>query len=872
MEHMSYRISPGEKTTSNSNGFKDMPPFLQPMINTHSPCHRWPMHLPALVEATKVVLKELSGTATVSALASFPVPSTASTTAGETEAKGVEADFNDLESRKRTKFLGTRKEPQFGPKSVKVEVATIKSHSPLNPIRKADIPLALKPLGYFTDGIAVAVTEENALATQEPTERCNPHPLRELLAPSDSGLLPKTRADCTRVGALGKIWNGSPAAEIVAALGESSLRLATAAYEGLESSPSDVGGSRWQPRRGAETRFSGNSYAKLSLVDLPLSPKAPSSRRHCRATGPKGGMRPFYSPPVSSKRHSRICQRTPLGGRETKVPPNPVRASSPQYPTIRLARSACQNELPPDKGRCLNVQRKYNIDSGSQKSSCVESINFQYTGEVPAHNNPVCCCNMRSLSAMRNTSSATHFRSSELKQQEREKCVINLATPSPIASNASSFSQSVRKDFEGQGRSPKRLPPAGLGRHDPITSKYYATAASQAEGEDQFLALLQQSLGILQREASRCFATSQASMKQKLCVELQREKQLRLRLQQEHQHASAAVCAELSSMREQHKKDQRRLEKLLVISLNRKEAHDAVCLLRMAWRGWQQQRRLKRRQSQLQKVLQRRCVLLLLLRTFSPWRSATIRRTLVQQQQRAHQMIQHETDRLGQAHLEGMQQQQQQLARLQQQLSSETRLCECLKQSLIAIAGGGAIRGAFQGAVKPTASITTPVASESLSSGIFKGKRQQQRMPTEGIRHKQTPLAVVGMNVNLGDRRNQEQLQVGHKTLEFNALQQLPCWNWTQQNMGFGHFSSPSTAKKAISGAMKCPMDTRGRRVKFMDEEAHQQHQKQQPLTNPSTKPHYAVHLEKSDAVLGCSSPFGLDNQAHKDRRWTPAA
>ena len=831
---------PCRATSEERHALMRMPPFLQPLAGCRRPNRGGPC--PAAPKARKGATQEEGQRKGGAALPLLPAPSTASTVTAESSTKASDGPGTEATSGEREVSPDIRIIQEAHPTSVPPSrrPTTEKQGEPLAPLVSETSPANSKELGVFPAvAKSAAASEESALVTKHERMSSNScGPMKPPNSPVGEALLSPASASEKRAGAAGGKQelegnsSGLPydpqVARLAAALAASSLRLAAAAEEGLDSSPSNFGGRPWLLERGPRVPTPEYSTAEFLLTESPPTPQTTSSRTHRQAMGRPPFRRGFLVPKSPAVGKGQVFLQSPPQG----------------SPSKHVSTRRCHTEGRKEKTAGGNRKRQSGECSIPQESRLARLNEQPCRAALLPIGEPQSCCNTSSPRAVGST-----WSSSSGSSKSRQKgCSMPLNTanspPSRVAL-VSSSAQALGEVLDLPIRSAEGPPLLQKqGRDGTAHSGSTSSLAPAAEEEEQFCLLLQHSLGMLRREAARCFASSQASVKQKLWGQLQQERLLRLHEQEEHQNAAATAAAELASLRARSIEDYSRTRKLLHICCRRQETEDASKLVITAWRGWQVQRLLRRRCIQIQHVVQKRRLFLLLLRTFSPWRAAAARRVAAQRQQTAQRLLQQEVQRLEQVHLDGRQQQEQQLLRLQQQLAGEARLRECLQRSLVGIFAGEGLGVPLQGNPKPSPSAGAP------PSGILKGKRQQPRRLREQLLLQQKPLAVVGMHSTLRERGNaahQPQLQQRQhqKLRQHGVIQRASYWQGPLQERSIGamDFSMAGTSAPT-PGTANDKLGAPGRRVKFMDDELQQQQQQQEQLmllasllaTSPSSR------------------------------------
>ncbi|KAL8455640.1 hypothetical protein Emag_000533 [Eimeria magna] len=596
-----------------------------------------------------------------------------------------------------------------------------------------------------------------------------------------------------------------PIARLATALAASSLRLAAAAEEGLESSPphsrsSWCLGLRAPPPAKVNTASSLDTFEPVTRTTNPQrrckKPSACQAALHLGAAVAKGPG--ICSCTASSK-------SSPNGAMQHVSPEDPPGYYFQQHP--RKAPLTRMKAAPVSTSPVSTLGHKVASLSRRNVHRCSEGGPSQ---------------------AAHDTSSGS-CRSCRQRQEERASFLwatlsspnLGVVTPSsPVLRN---------EHLQGASRLPLMNAPSPLSQMNQAQVRKQdcsATVTSLPE-EEQFSLLLQHSMLLLKREAARCFASSQASTKQKLWREWQQERMLRLQEQQEHRVALANAAAELELVRASRDCNRSRTERLLGISCRRKTAHDDSGLLVCAWRAWQQHRILLRRRKQVERVSQQRRLLLLLLRTFLPWRAAAFRCRAERQQRRSQRLMQQEMQRLEQMHVERKTRQQQQLLQLRQQLAGVTWLRQCLEQSLVGVVadgtGGNVTRGEARrrSFAEAGGSITAPrgVLLKAKQKQKQRDLKDQQCLP---IRQK-SPLTLFGMNANPKGREASGRLLKQHQHLERDQSVHRPRQAWTIQAPTKGPSGSDCESARSQLGA-------KNQRVRFVDAKSTLQGNTQQLL------------------------------------------
>ncbi|CDJ27935.1 uncharacterized protein EMH_0096680 [Eimeria mitis] len=844
-----------------------VPPFLNPLVKPDLPNHGRPSSNAASSKITKTAPKEQAATSREGAASLPSAPSTASTTTAET-TKVADAPFRDPSREK----VGVSAAPSTLEKTQQLAAQGDAGTARRKPLQVASSPVSLAGTYKSTDPVVPApgvgsVLDKQSSAMQQQT-RLNQDNV------SLKGTLPlmRTAQRTAQEGTEGTTVKAMPynssLACLVAALGASSLRLAAAAEEGLDSSPSDNGSRIFQTSEQYRIRRSGSAATELLQSVSPSTPETNSlafPQRQSSAFTRRFLPAPKTTAMARSRRKLPHSSDVSRSSRFQETPLQPPQQNSPTKAVLRADRG---NDT---TGQKQIVNRHYIMDpilldlpvNGPSNEPTVSGVS-QGSEVLPCRNT---CSPVAAGSTPSNNSGAKKSTQEIHTTLSEEATAIPTSIPDGIP-------------WESHRRSPE-LPLLAHGTHRVETVGLdCASEAYHGEEEHQFSLLLQHSLGLLRREAARCFASSQASVKQKLWRELQHERHLRLQLQQEHQVGFAAAEAELVSLRAQKVEEHERLEKILEISCRRRRTEEGSQLLRFAWKGWQLQRVLTGRLKKLQQALQQRRLFMLQLRTFLPWRAAAARRTVEQQIERAQRFFQQEMQRLGQAHLESTQRQQQELRNLQQQLNSEIHLRECLQQSLIGLVAGGGV-GAPQGGQTSSPGDTISFAS-APSSGILNTKRQQRSKAPENRTRRQRVLRVVGTQSNLRSRQtlasqNKSGQPLDEKLQQCDYAARQPWWHWVSQNAGLGISAPllPTLYKGDPRAASGFEADT-GRRVKFTDELANQEQQSQQQklllLANLLSEPFPQRHSCSRAVSGGPSSAQVCSNQHCSPSGLAPAS
>ncbi|KAL8272295.1 hypothetical protein Esti_003781 [Eimeria stiedai] len=556
-----------------------------------------------------------------------------------------------------------------------------------------------------------------------------------------------------------------PIARLATALAASSLRLTAAAEEGLESSPPQSKACWWGIGGSTAARKSSQDGAVQRVS--PEKPPDPYFQQETRKALPCCSRVPSAFTPVGKMRQTRMKSASA--------------SASPACTVGHTAVSLSQRD----------AQR------------CIEG----------------------SISQAASSTSSESCRSCRQRREERARFLRTPASSPNIRGMTPSNPLLIKEHMQAGNRLPVVKPPSPLSQKDQVQVKQEACSSSvtSAPEEEQFCLLLQHYMGLLKREAARCFASSQASTKQKLWGELQQERLLRLQEQQEHQAAAATAAAELEFLRANRDGNRSRTERLLEISCSRKTADDDSRLLVCAWRAWLQHRWLVRKRKQVEKLSQQRRLLLLLLRTFLPWRAAASECRAERQQRRAQRLMQQELQRLEQIHLEGKSRQQQQLLQLHQQLAAEIWLRECLQQSLVGVVAGATVgnltRSEARGRSSAEAGVAMTASRALLKTTQKKNPRDQKShnyLPTR----RESPLAVFGMHANPKGREASVRQLKQHQHLEREQSLHRQRQEWATQVPAEG-------ASGSDSGSVRSQLGPKSRRVKFVDENLNLQHNQQ---------------------------------------------
>ncbi|CDI80915.1 hypothetical protein, conserved [Eimeria acervulina] len=788
-----------------------VPPFLQPVVNAHyTSCGRQ-SPASASEKVGKAAPKEQAATSKNGRLPS--APSTASTTTAETTTKVTVAPSREpLHGNMRAAAtLLACKETQVNPAQGDAGTISGKTFqeepspaSALNPHKSTHLSVPAAFEGCSVPDKQCSAMKQRTHSNEDTlAKKGTLQSIRDIRATAEEG------SEGTKCK--GMQYDQS-VARLVAALGASSLRLAAAAEEGLDSSSSDDRSRTWQHSERSPIRTSVNAETDPLRTVSPSTPatnslaftqtrSSPFTRRVPSTPKAAAKSRRKLSPFVDVSRNRRSqesAQQTPSQRSLTKERLRAGRRSD----TINQKQIVNHHH----KFEAILLDLRANAQTASMASQESEALPCRNTCSPPA------------VGSTRSSNSDSKTSITEVRTTfSKEAAVFPTGTPDGLPWD--SLHRSAEWPLLAHG--PHR---SEILRQDCVSN------ADHGEEERQFSLLLQHSLGLLRREAARCFASTQASVKQKLWRELQHERHLRLQLQQEHQVGYAAAEAELVSLRAQQVEDHERMEKILGLCCRRKYADEGSQLLRFAWKGWQIQRVLSGRLKKLQKALQQRYLFMLQLRTFLPWRAAAARRTLEQKMQRTQMLFQQEVQRLGQAHLKNTQKQQQELQQLQQQLHCEMHLRECLQQSLIGLVTGGGVTAASQGA-----SFSSPRGTISFAPAaalrIQKQERQQRPKDPENHTRRQRLLRVVGTQSHLRSRQqptsqNTSRQQQDEQLHRFHYPPKQPWCHWISQNAGLGVPILNALYKVDPRAANGVAADA-ARRVKFMDDQAQQEQQTQ---------------------------------------------
>ncbi|CDI86720.1 hypothetical protein, conserved [Eimeria praecox] len=808
---------------------------------------------------TKTTLKEQAATSRAGTTRLPSAPSTASTTAAETTTKVTNAPYGEPSRGKMRASVAllaserTQRNPAQGGSGTTTG-RPFQAESEPPPLSG---PYKCTNLGVPVASAGPSVSDKQCSAVQQQTHSNEDIPTPQGSVPlmpsirgSDEGRTEGTRCK--------GIPYDSSVACLVAALGASSLRLAAAAEEGLDSSPSDAGSKIWKRSEISPLRTPGKAATEL-LQTAPPSIPSTNSLSFAQARSSPATRRLLTAPkaPELTRKTRKISPSLDVS-----------RSNWPQESPLQTPQKSPSKETPRGRRRSDTICQK-NIANHRHELDpilldlCADGSSNSQTVSMLPHE--------REMLPYRSTCSPAAEGSTPSSSSDSKKPTRGTRTtpskeaavfPTSITDSLSWDNLRSSPEWPVRAHAPHRVEAL---RRDSASNAYHG------EEEHQFSLVLQHSLALLRREASRCFASSQASVKQELWRELQQERSLRLQLQQEHQVGSAAAEAELVSLRAQQVEDHERLEKVVGICCRRKHTDEGSQLMRFAWKGWQVQRVLTGRLKKLQQALQKRHAFMLQLRHFLPWRAAAARRILKQQMQRAQILFHQEMQRLGQAHLENTQRQQQELRKLQQQLDHEKHLRECLQQSLIGLFSGGGIGAPSEGAHVPTPRDTISFAPIQMP-GALSAKRQHRQKAQENPTRRQKALRVTGTQSSLRNRRtmpnqNNSRQHEDEKQQQCDYGAKQPWWQWVLQNAGVGKTATlqpnlykldPRAANGFAAGA--------ARRVKFTDEQAQQQQQNQQEklllLAKLLSEP-FPQLQNYSGAVVGGSSSGQVCGQQH---------
>ncbi|KAL8435228.1 hypothetical protein ACSSS7_002617 [Eimeria intestinalis] len=609
-----------------------------------------------------------------------------------------------------------------------------------------------------------------------------------------------------------------PIARLATALAASSLRLAAAAEEGLQSSPPQLRAG-WSSRPREPPSAENNTVNWPSTSDLVGRATRPPRRRTNRSAFQAAlhfGAAVAEDPSIGS---SAASSKGSQGGATQNV-------SSKKTPDVcfhqhtRKSRLCCSRVL--SASTPAEKMRQTWLKSGPLSASPARTVGHS---AAPLFQRDVQRCTEGGTSQAPSSASSGSCKSCRQRRVGRASFPRSAVSSFNVRPETPSNPLPREEHLQAACRSPLMKPPSPLSQEDQQQAQKQACSATvtSAPEEEQFSLLLQHSLGLLKREAARCFASSQASTKQKLWGELQQERLLRLQEQQEHQAAAATAAAELEFLRASRAGSCSRTERLLEISWSRKTADDDLRLLVCAWKAWLQHRRLVRARKQVARLTQQRRLLLLLLRTFLPWRAAASRCSAEQQQRRAQRLMQQEMQRLEQMHLEGKSRQQQQLLQLHQQLAGETWLRECLQQSLVGVVAGGTVGNLTRGEsrietyAKADGSITAP-------HGALKSKQKQKARDQKNQHHlpirQESSLTVFGMHANPKGRKASECQLKQRQRLERGQAMQRRRQAWAMD-------APTAEASGSDSESARSQLGAKNRRVKFVAEKMNLQHNQQ---------------------------------------------
>lgn len=793
-------------------------PLLHPMAKAHNTNRGMPSPASASDDTTKAASKEQPATSCMGDKRLASAPSTASTTTAEATTKVADTPFRDPSSRKirASAAMSTFEETQK--LAVQGDAGTTTGNS-------------LQIASFASSLSGPCTLADLACASQRVTDRpCSPRQQQAYCNKEQvpqKGPLPLTRAIRRTAGESeeGTPCKGNPydtsVAGLVAALGASSLRLAAAAEQGLDSSPSDAGGRIWQRSKRVPVPTSGTT-ATETFHSVSPSIATTKSQTFTQTRRSPITRRVLPAPKATEMNRNRRTLPPPSDtSRRSKLQESPVQTPSQPPATKELLRAGRRSDT---IHRKQVANHHYDVDPIFLHTLANGSKNNQTPG-IAAQESEMWPC--RSPSAVECTRSSNSCMKNSMLDMHTAVTKDGSALSTNIQESTTCDNLCHSPEWHLLARGPHRVETVG---QDCASSAYHG------EEEHQFSMLLQHSLGLLRREAARCFASSQAFVKQKLWRELQHERHLRLQLQQEHQVRSAAAQKELVALRAQQAVDYERLDKIMEICCRRKRTDESCQLLRFAWKGWQLHRVLTWRLKQLQTALQQRHLFMLQLRAFLPWRAAAARRTLEQHMQRAQRLLQQEIQRIGQAHVESAQKHQMELQQLQKQLNSEIHLRECLQQSLIGLVTRGGIGASPQG-VRISSPSESVYPAPAPSSGIHNEKRQQRPKPRENRTRQEKILSVVGTQSNIRCRptptsHNNSRQQQDEKLPLTDCSHKKWLWHWLLQNAGLGGPAPlQPTFYKFDSRATREITADAGRRVKFAnDQEVQQQHNQQQNL------------------------------------------
>ncbi|KAL8451760.1 hypothetical protein Emed_001776 [Eimeria media] len=633
-------------------------------------------------------------------------------------------------------------------------------------------------------------------------------------------------------------WNTAaadlPIARLATALAASSLRLAAAAEEGLESSPSHSKADWCSGIRGPP---SDESNAVKLLGTFEPATQTTTAEGRCKnssasqagvhlGTAMAKGTRERSSTASSRNSHDGLMQHM-----STKKPLGSYIQQHTRKPRLRRMKAAPVSASPASTMRHTVVPL-----SQRDMQRCSEEGPFQVAHGMSSR--PCRSC----------------------RQAPEERASLLRATVSSPNIETATPSNPLPRDEHLQAAPPLPLikPPSPLSQVDRVQlrkQRCSATVTPPPE-EEQFSSLLQHSMLLLKREAARCFASSQASTKQKVWGELQQERLLRLQEQREHQAAAATAAAELEYLRASRDCNLSRTERLLGISCRRKTADDDFGLLVCAWRAWLQHRRLLRRRKQVEKLSEQRRWLLLLLRTFLPWRTAAFRCRAERQQRRAQRLMQQEMQRLEQMHVEGKSRHQQQLLQLHQQLADETWLRQCLQQSLAGVVAGETVGNVARRKARIRSSVEAD-GPTTASRGVLKAKHKQKPRDQKSQHYlpirREAPLTVYGMHANPNGREASQRLSKQHQHLERGQSLHRMRQAWTIQATADGASGSESESARSQLGG-------RNQRVKFVDEHLSLQYNQKLLLLASLLASSNAIRTISGDQALPVGAPNSQEN------------
>ncbi|KAL8424738.1 hypothetical protein Efla_001327 [Eimeria flavescens] len=538
--------------------------------------------------------------------------------------------------------------------------------------------------------------------------------------------------------------NEFPIARLATALAASGLRLAAAAEEGLESSPSQSEGCSLTAVRGRAPRAS-----KASTVDPSKNADYTVQTRSwgwaCRLEDNSAAadvLRPsacIVSPGASPVKPSR-------GASQQKVSRVISRGERPrQYSDQQAAADAgCSASSAPGFAQGKKMRQ---TKSGSYTVSAFDTGPSKVRKKTaPLFREKMQCCCRGSRRSEASSTSSEYSGVTEEPREDNANPLEETILHAHAELTAASKYPPPYEHFHGRSHSKQgTIFASPLHQNQADTGEQSCVGGgSTVPEEQQFCALLHHSMGLLRREASRCFASTQALAKQKLWGELQRERLLRLQQLQEHQTAAATAEAKLSSLLARRASENSRAARLLEICCNRNAADHGFCLVVRAWRAWLHHRLLARRYKQVERLSQQRRRLLLLMRSFLPWHAAAARCRAVRYQMGTQRLLQQEMSRLEQAHIEGRKEQQQQLLKLHEQLAEEVRLRECLQQSLIGIVAGGAVVNSLSGEGQAKSSAGHPSTIAPCTAALKRKTQNEKHQPRPQHLKRHSPLTVIG--------------------------------------------------------------------------------------------------------------------------------